>query len=434
MRILPYRVSLAALAALAACKVEAPPAFAVVTIGTPEPGDPPVTLGVDQAQYAGCDEEGWDEVRGADGPRAVTPSTPVVINAFDTITYDGLNVDNLLNTKMRFTRGGRDARRCDNGEPRVPAPCDDRVSTDGLMSAGDRGTLCNKEWLSCYSALKYEWATDIWYIEEDRFREIASQCDCGATPDQLETAEVALLEAWSANADVWEQVVSGDASLTVQNTANTWTSETNDPSTNAGICGVWLYDHTDYLALTSASEDGPSLIEQHCGGVPLPASDPLPADDAEVDGSDDGVEAPTSDSGARGPMPLTILSWNDAENGFRRLGGVGDLTNAYVLVGPDHPSRACPACRTGPDGDTCSVASGAAVLTWSIDLENRAKSRGNGPVHVLVAECSPAADAEQRGWQRACWHTELPQAYLKAGAHVRVEVGGITSGVLRTPE
>jgi hypothetical protein len=71
-------------------------------------------------------------------------------------------------------------------------------------------------------------------------------------------------------------------------------------------------------------------------------------------------------------------------------------------------------------------------LFWSEDLRHRAAQQGT-KVHVLVAECSPGARTKELGWQRACWHAELPSASLAAGKHTTITIKGITDRVQRDP-
>ena len=133
-------------------------------------------------------------------------------------------------------------------------------------------------------------------------------------------------------------------------------------------------------------------------------------------------------------QPLTTL-WLGRTNTDRnlRLGGYGDLVNAWVLAGRDDGSRVCPTCRAGRgegSEDTCSVSTGSARLIFGDDLRHRA-SQHSGPLHLLMAECAPRVDSAELGWQQACWHVEIPQEDLAAGAHTIVKVGGFGPDVAR---
>ncbi|MFM2245838.1 MAG: hypothetical protein RL071_1912 [Pseudomonadota bacterium] len=418
-------------------------------------------LSVDDAAFASCSDADWKTVETA--PDTTTPiqaGTTVVIKPADVMTYDGYNFDQVLERALMNDLKGKQSLRCpDAGEAaRTPALCDPSVRTGALVQPELKRDLCDPYWLDCISALETRAAqsegnqgvsdftsvmvpTDARYLPQ-LTADTVQRCRCGASDVDLEAAHDELLAAWVANEAAFTRTVSGDASLTVTNGAETWTSDPQDGASsdrNAGICGVWLVSDNVYASLLApkdGGEDATSLLEDYCGGVPLPKGAEL-----KSDADDDSSTAPAderAETTAKAPnLPLTMFAWEQEGAGYRRLGGVGDLTNAYVLPGIDHRSRACPKCRRAKSGDdqgqdSCAASSGAMQLFWSDDLRHRAAQQGT-KVHVLVAECSPGARTQELGWQRACWHAELPPASLAAGQHTTITIKGITDQVQREP-
>ncbi len=186
---------------------------------------------------------------------------------------------------------------------------------------------------------------------------------------------------------------------------------------------------SDFNELSQSNgDDRPSRLERFCGGIPLPPSELLQADE------DEGETQRSEADWRRPPMPLTTFAWLDRDSGFKNLGGRGDLSGAYVLTGTDHPSRTCPSCEVvredGQQRDECEVSSGSTLFRWSDDFRYRA-GLSEGPLHLLIAECSPHVRAADFGWSRACWHAEIPQASIGPNEHLRVDVGGISTTIER---
>lgn len=450
----------------AACGAEPAPKFVVVPVSAvvADTGRKAERLPVDAAQFAACDET-WEEVKvpstevGVEAKRPLAPGTTVRVAAFDVESFDGANVDQVLTDALLKGRKGGNALACSSSsdKPRpAPALCDGAVEADRLIPPSLKAALCEPRWVECLAALNTEakkkdsvvggsvYETDVRFIGSPDWSSVGS-CACGDSPEVLRAAEDAIGEGFDSSYESeLSRVLGGDASLTVRNMAKGWSgskSKADPAELNAGICGVWVYSDYAFVELSDTSfnsegDEVPADIGEYCGGVPLPKSAQLsPQEEAGEGGADDGEaqqEEPDSELWEE-PAPLTILSWTEDGRGYRRLGGVGDLTEAYVLQGVDHRSRACPACKAKPDGDECEVSAGAVRLNWGVDLRHRAAQQGER-VHVLIAECSPPQKEGEAEWQRACWHAELEATDLAAGKHISIDVGGITEAVSRTVE
>lgn len=448
----------------AACGAEPAPKFAVVPVSAVVADAPrrKADLPVDDAKFDVCEKK-WQEVKvpsaevGVEATRPLVPGTTVRVAAFDVANFDGANVDQVLKDALSVGRKGRNALACRGSgkSSRTPALCSGAVEADRLIPASLEAALCEPKWMECLAALNTEakkkdsevegsvYETDVRFIESLDWSSIGS-CACGDPPEVLSAAETAIADFDSSAVREYDRVLGGDASLTVSNAARVWDrkNQAADPAElNAGICGMWVYSDDAFAELsdtTSKSDKEPvaAKIEEYCGGVPLPESVQLSSQGEEGKGGadDDEAQQEEPDSELReGPAPLTILGWIEDGRGYRRLGGVGDLTGAYVLQGVDHSSRACPQCKKKKGGDRCEVSAGAVRLNWGDDLRHRAAQQGER-VHVLIAECSPPQKEGEAEWQRACWHAELEATDLAAGKHISIDVGGITKAVSRTVE
>ena len=215
--------------------------------------------------------------------------------------------------------------------------------------------------------------------------------------------------------DRFYDVYYGDTTLTFVNDAPVWgpVGADNNENGNAGICGAWLFSDDGFRELERSGPDGEtSMLQDFCGGIPV-------------------LDIASSDEIVAQPLTTMWLGRNNSDRNLR-LGGNGDLVNAWVLAGRNDVSRTCPTCKAerNSDEDSCAVSTGAAQLIFSDDLRHRASTGGDG-MHLLLAECAPRVDSEELGWQQACWHVELSAEDIAPGNHLQVNVGGFGSDVAR---
>ena len=395
------------------------------------------TYGIDHSTFEQCPFDDWGEVLAYDPEtgepftRSVESSTAVLRAAYDTLTDDGYTFDAALISSLSRTLDGRDSTRCGaDGEP-PPAPmfCDSIADASGLIDSESLERLCDPWWTECFAAMsdldrssRGNSDSDFsmfFYTSDARYfplpsDEVQAQCSCSSEPEELEAAHTVMEDSYDWN--LWDRVVFGDSTITIQNDAPVWGPNGAEHThyANAGICGAWLYSDSAFKQLEQNGPDGePSSLQQFCGGV------------AVLDiSSNEQVKT----------QPLTTL-WLGRTSSDRnlRVGGYGDLINAWVLAGRNDNSRACPTCdagRSDDEIDECSVSTGAARLIFGDDLRHRA-DQASGPLHLLMAECAPRVDSAELGWQQACWHVELPQDDLAAGFHNTVKVGGFGPDVAR---
>jgi hypothetical protein len=243
---------------------------------------------------------------------------------------------------------------------------------------------------------------------------VQAQCSCASARADVIAAHDVMKNSYDWNR--YYNVVYGDATITIQNDAPSWgpQGDADNENANSGICGAWLFSDAGFEALDQSEAEGElSSLQNFCGGIPV--RDIATAEQVEV-------------------QPVTT-PWLGRTNTDRhlRIGGDGDLENAWVLAGRNDSSRTCPTCQPGRGEDapdSCSVSTGAARMIFGEDFRYRVSS-GSGPLHLLMAECAPRVDSMELGWQQACWHAEIPQDYLSSGSHTLVTVGGFGPTVAR---
>ena len=359
----------------------------------------------------------------------------VVKPPWDFVHYDGIATDDTLALLFGLSTDLQGTDPCTFSEtsglvatqPRpLPLLCDPANSMDGLLPPEDRALLCASSWQDCFYAFNGA-KPGFFYASDGRLIPPLSDADrsaCSCSSRAAAPRSEAILAAYDRAAlaidmERFVDVYEGDASITVVNDAPRWQPGAPDPDHNSGVCGVWVYGHADYLALTkleenSASGSENSSLQQLCGAQLIPD------------------ECSPDEAGCPGPQPLTAIRaplFIAGTSADYLLGGTGDLTSAYVLSNTDSPQRTCAACPATAN-QPCRVNSGAVTLRFGPDFRYRAAQQ-EGPVHVLVAECAPVEDYANSGWKRACWHTELPSAALAPGSHVRIPVRGIGPTVPR---
>ena len=434
---------LSGLAIISACKEEPQSRFVQVDQAVELLELPPddAYYGLEYNGFGECPYDDWAEVVDTDPEtrekftRSVAADTLVEGAAYDTLTDDCVVSDTVLISALSRTLDARDSTRCGpNGEPPPPPLfCDSIADPTSVVSDDVAARLCDPWWTECFAALsdlereQYELSdegaseperfSNFFYVNDIRYTplpsaDIQAKCTCSSSPEDLVAAHDVMEDTfdWA----LYNQVFYGDATITIQNDAPSWGpfGEADSTYANAGICGAWLFSDAAFKAIAKPGpEDEPSQLQQFCGGTPV----------RDIASSSQVVT-----------QPLTTM-WLGRTNTDRnlRLGGFGDLTNAWVLAGRDDASRTCPDCDAGRgDGDdSCSVSTGAARLLFSEDLRYRV---GDGSkVHLLMAECAPRVDSLEIGWQQACWHAEIPRANLDPGNHTLVNVAGIGGDVAR---
>lgn len=428
-------VLLPAVALSMACQTEPTGRFVRVDQNAVADDLPPddQSYGLDHSTFDACPLDDWEEVRDRNTEtgelfnRPVESSTKVARAAYDTLTNDGYTFDTAIISALSRTLDGRDTTSCDadGAPPPTPLFCDSIADGTSLLSDEWLERVCNPWWTECYAAMYDLARTDEsfkevfdFYNSDARFfplpsDDVQAQCTCASPQEDLEAAFSVMTNSGDWN--LWDRVVYGDSTITIQNDAPVWgPSEAQDNyNANAGVCGAWLYSDPAFKQLEQVGDDDEtSLLQNFCGGV------------AVLDlAGDDKVMV----------QPLTTL-WLGRNTSDRnlRIGGYGDLVNAWVLAGRDDNSRVCPTCEAGrgEGDDSCGVSTGAARLVLSNDLRHRAAGE-SGPLHLLMAECAPRVDSAELGWQQACWHVEIPQDNLAAGAHTVVKVGGFGPDVAR---
>ncbi len=386
------------------------------------------------SSFAECPFDDWDQIRDMDPEseelveRAVDPETRVIRAAYDTLTDDGYTVDAAIISALSRTLDGRDTTRCgaDGQPPEAPMFCD--AIADGLTVVDDEtlARLCDPWWLECFAAMSDAERTasedenfvSYFYVNDSRYTPtpsdaVKAQCSCASERADVIAAHDVMEASFDLN--LYYNVLYGDATITIQNDAPSWgpQGDADNENANAGICGAWLFSDAGFQELGQDGAEGePSSLQNFCGGIPV--RDIATEEQIEL-------------------QPLTTL-WLGRTNTERnlRLGGYGDLVNAWVLAGRDDNSRTCPTCKAGrgeDEADTCGVSTGAARMIFGDDFRYRVAD--SGPLHLLMAECAPRVDSVELGWQQACWHAEIPAEYLEAGNHTLVEVGGFGPKVAR---
>jgi len=419
------------------CKEEPQGRFVLVEQGADQLELPPDDLSYEltHSTFAECPLEGWDQIKDMDPDsgmlveRAVSPETRVVRAAYDTLTDDGYTLDSAVITALSRTLDGRDTTRCgpDGAPPEAPMFCDAIADGTTVVDPATEALLCDPWWRECFAAMSGAERSGeeddnyslFFYVNDIRYTplpsdEVQAQCTCSSERADVIAAHDVMEASYDWN--LYYNVLYGDATITIQNDAPSWgpQGDADNENGNAGICGAWLFSDAGFKALDQADEEGEaSALQNFCGGIPV--RDIASAEQTEV-------------------QPLTTL-WLGRTNADRslRLGGYGDLVNAWVLAGRDDNSRVCPTCKPGRGEnveDSCSVSTGAARLIFGEDFRYRASSQ-SGSLHLLMAECSPRVDSVELGWQQACWHAEIPQSYLESGSHTLVKVGGFGPTVAR---
>jgi hypothetical protein len=370
------------------------------------------------------------DAEGCDAATITTAATvPVVRRAWDAVHFDGLAVDEVVSELFAIDQKGQPFSVCSGEESRAGDAllCDPNAGVSTLLSPTDQALICAEGWASCQDALSTSYLAYYYpiYPIDARFLppltpEQAAVCAC---PNRaLETFEAAQYDLYIslynqlyANPTVRLDnylALQGDASLTVRNAAPGWTVADPSPEANAGVCGVWVFGDDDFATLSAPGEDGaPSTLEQVCGGVGVPDICP--------------------EGGCEDPQPLTalradVLVGRGSVRQSYLLGGVGDMSGAFQLPPADAQARRCPTC----EGTSCELIAGAVGMMFGRDLRYRVEDQ-EGPLHVLAAECPHPRDFAGSGWQRACWHTEVPREALAAGRHLVIDIGGITDAVSR---
>ncbi|HCH61639.1 MAG TPA: hypothetical protein DFR83_02465 [Deltaproteobacteria bacterium] len=442
-RPLEWAVLLSGLAFFSACKEEPQGRFVQVDQVAELLEVPPddAYYGLDYAGFGECPYNDWAEVSDINPDtqeeltRTVEDGTVVEGAAYDTLTDDCVTADSVLITALSRTLEARDSTQCgpDGQPPPAPLFCDAISDPSTVVPDDVAARICDPWWTECFAALSdldrddYQYAVDgssepetfsnFFYVNDARYTplpsaDIQAKCTCSSSPEDLIAAHDAMEESYDWA--LYYKLFYGDSTITIQNDANNWGpfGEADSSNGNAGICGAWLFSDAAFQAIAKPGpEDEPSELQQFCGGIAVQDI----ASGSEV-----------------AAQPLTTL-WLGRTNTDRnlRLGGFGDLTNAWVLAGRDDASRACPDCDPGRGdrADSCSVSTGAARLLFSDDLRYRVGS--DSKVHLLMAECAPRVDSVELGWQQACWHAEIPRVNLDAGNHTLVKVGGIGAEVAR---